>query len=110
MHGVPLLLAPPPSPLLPLSQHFFTTGEKEVRAWSIPKGACAPEAGGAIHSDFRTNFISAEVCSYTDFASLAVGKSYAAVKEAGKMRSEGKTYVVADGDIIKFLIGQGSKK
>ena len=50
------------------------------------------------------------MCSYTDFASLAVGKSYAAVKEAGKMRSEGKTYVVADGDIIKFLIGQGSKK
>jgi len=89
--------------------HFFTCGEKEVRAWTVPRGTCAPEAGGAIHGDFTTLFISADVCSYADFAEHAVGKSFAEVKAAGKMRSEGRGYVVNDGDIIHFKIGQKSK-
>ena len=89
--------------------HFFTCGEKEVRAWTVPKGACAPEAGGAIHGDFTDLFISADVCSYADFAALSTSKSFADVKAAGKMRSEGRNYVVQDGDIIHFKIGQKSK-
>ena len=89
--------------------HFFTCGEKEVRAWTVPRGTCAPEAGGAIHGDFTSLFISADVCSYADFAAHANGKSFADVKAAGKMRSEGRSYVVNDGDIIHFKIGQKGK-
>ena len=90
--------------------HFFTCGEKEVRAWTVPKGACAPAAGSAIHGDFETLFISADVCSYEDFATHSSGgKSFAEVKAAGKYRSEGRNYVVQDGDIIHFKIGQKSK-
>ena len=89
--------------------HFFTCGEKEVRAWTVPHGTCAPEAGGAIHGDFTTLFISADVCSYEDFKALSSGKSFADVRAAGKMRGEGRSYVVCDGDIIHFKIGQKSK-
>lgn len=80
-------------------QTYFTAGEKEVRAWTVPVGATAPQAAGVIHTDFEKGFIRAEVMKYNDFVDL---KSEAAVKEAGKMRVEGKTYVVEDGDIMHF--------
>ncbi len=78
---------------------YFTAGEKEVRAWTVRRGAKAPEAAGVIHSDFEKGFIRAEVIKYQDFISLG---SEAKVKEAGKMAVEGKEYVVADGDIMHF--------
>lgn len=78
---------------------YFTAGEKEVRAWTIVEGTKAPQAAGVIHTDFETGFIRAEVISYNDFVSLG---SEAAVKEAGKMRIEGKEYVLADGDVMHF--------
>jgi len=80
-------------------QTYFTVGPKEARAWTIRKGAKGPEAAGAIHTDFEKGFIRAEVMSYQDYVDL---KSEQAVKEAGKYRSEGKEYVVQDGDIILF--------
>jgi GTP-binding protein YchF len=80
-------------------QTYFTVGPKEARAWTIRKGAKGPEAAGAIHTDFEKGFIRAEVMSYEDFVTY---KSEQAVKEAGKYRSEGKEYVVQDGDIILF--------
>lgn len=76
---------------------FFTVGGKENRAWSIPRGAAAPVAAGTIHSDLERGFIRAEVIAYSD---LIQYKSEAACKEAGKMRVEGKTYIVQDGDIL----------
>lgn len=79
---------------------FFTTGEDETRAWTITKGATAPEAGAAIHSDFRDKFIRAEVVSTTDLLSAG---SLARAREEGKLRTEGKEYVVKDGDVIEFL-------
>ncbi len=79
---------------------YLTTGVKETRAWTITKGTKAPQAAGKIHSDFERGFIRAEVVSYDDFTAAG---SYAAVREAGKMRLEGKEYVVKDGDIIEFL-------
>ncbi|MEO5373131.1 MAG: redox-regulated ATPase YchF [Alphaproteobacteria bacterium] len=79
---------------------FFTVGPKEARAWTIPVGAKAPEAAGAIHSDFEKGFIRAETIAYADF--VACGGEQAA-KETGKMRSEGKEYVVQDGDVMHFL-------
>lgn len=78
---------------------FFTAGEKEVRAWTIRKGWKAPQAAGVIHSDFERGFIRAETYSCDDLFAL---KSENAVKEAGKLRSEGKEYVVKDGDIMLF--------
>lgn len=78
---------------------YFTAGVKEVHAWTIRKGAAAPEAAAAIHTDFEKGFIRAEVISYDDM--LAYGSELKA-KEAGKMRSEGKEYIVKDGDIIVF--------
>ena len=78
---------------------FFTAGEKEVRAWTYPKGAKAPQAAGVIHSDFEKGFIRAEVISYEGYVALG---SEQACKEAGKMRIEGKEYVVQDGDIMHF--------
>lgn len=78
-------------------QSFFTVGEDEVRAWSIPVGATAPEAAGVIHSDLQKGFIRAEVMKYDDL--IAAG-SEAALKAAGKLRLEGKDYVVQDGDIV----------
>ena len=81
-------------------QSYFTAGEKEVRAWTIRKGAMGPEAAGVIHTDFEKGFIRAQVYSVAD---LEQYKSEAGIKAAGKMRVEGKEYVVADGDIMHFL-------
>lgn len=78
---------------------YFTAGVKEVRAWTIPVGATAPQAAGVIHTDFEKGFIRAEVISYDDY--IAYG-SEAKVKEAGKMRVEGKDYIVQDGDVMHF--------
>jgi ribosome-binding ATPase YchF (GTP1/OBG family) len=78
---------------------FFTAGPKEARAWTVEKGARAPEAAGVIHSDFERGFIRAETIAYDDF--IACGGETGA-KEAGKMRSEGKEYVVQDGDVLLF--------
>lgn len=81
---------------------FFTTGVDETRAWTIQAGSTAPEAGAAIHNDFLEKFIRAEVVATSDL--LAAG-SYAAAREAAKVRTEGKEYVVKDGDVIVFLHG-----
>lgn len=81
-------------------QTYFTAGEKEVRAWTIHKGDKAPKAAGVIHSDFERGFIRAEVMGYDDFVHY---KSEAACRSAGKLRSEGKEYIVRDGDIMHFL-------
>jgi GTP-binding protein YchF len=78
---------------------YFTAGEKEVRAWTISQGFTAPQAAGVIHTDFEKGFIRAEVISYTDYDNYT---SEAKVKEAGKMRVEGKDYVVHDGDVMHF--------
>jgi GTP-binding protein YchF len=78
---------------------YFTAGEKEVRAWTVRKGAKAPEAAGVIHTDFEKGFIRAEVIHYEDFIRYG---SESAVKEAGKMNVEGKEYVVQDGDVMHF--------
>lgn len=78
---------------------FLTAGEKEVRAWTINRGAKAPEAAGKIHSDFEKGFIKAEVCTFEDIVECG---GYVKAKEKGKVRSEGKEYVVKDGDVILF--------
>ncbi|WP_193161350.1 redox-regulated ATPase YchF [Microbulbifer hainanensis] len=78
---------------------YFTAGVKEVRAWTIPLGATAPQAAGKIHTDFEKGFIRAEVVSYADFVA---NNGEAGAKDAGKWRLEGKDYVVADGDVIHF--------
>ncbi|MFN0160857.1 MAG: redox-regulated ATPase YchF [Burkholderiales bacterium] len=80
-------------------QTYFTAGEKEVRAWTVPVGATAPQAAGVIHTDFEKGFIRAEVIAYDDY--VALGGEHAA-KEKGKMRLEGKEYVVHDGDVMHF--------
>lgn len=80
-------------------QTFFTAGPKEARAWTMRKNAKAPEAAGCIHSDFERGFIKAEVIAFSDFVNCG-GETKA--KETGKMRQEGKEYVVADGDVILF--------
>ena len=80
-------------------QSYFTAGVKEVRAWTIPVGATAPQAAGVIHSDFERGFIRAEVIAYQDFVTFG---SETKVKEAGKMRVEGKEYIVKDGDVMHF--------
>ncbi|MEL7343487.1 MAG: redox-regulated ATPase YchF [Pseudomonadota bacterium] len=79
---------------------YFTAGPKEARAWTIHQGASAPQAAGVIHGDFEKGFIRAETIAYDDYVSLG-GEQPA--KEAGKMRAEGKTYVVKDGDVLHFL-------
>ena len=78
---------------------YFTAGEKEVRAWTVAKGATAPQAAGVIHTDFEHGFIRAEVIAYADFVAL---KGEQGAKEAGRMRLEGKDYVVRDGDVMHF--------
>jgi GTP-binding protein YchF len=78
---------------------YFTAGEKEVRAWTVPKGSKAPQAAGVIHTDFERGFIRAETYHCEDLFTL---KSESAVKDAGKYRSEGKEYLVKDGDIMLF--------
>jgi hypothetical protein len=80
-------------------QTYFTAGPKEVRAWTIHRGDTAPEAAGVIHTDFEKGFIRAEVISYADYVAL---KGEQGAKEAGKMRLEGKDYVVQDGDVVHF--------
>lgn len=80
-------------------QTYFTAGPKEARAWTFPKGAKAPQCAGIIHTDFERGFIKAEVISYQDYISFQGEK---AAKEAGKVRLEGKEYVVQDGDVILF--------
>ena len=81
-------------------QTYFTAGVKEVRAWTIHKGDTAPQAAGVIHTDFERGFIRAQVIAFDDYIALG---GEAKAKEAGKMRAEGKEYVVADGDVINFL-------
>jgi len=78
---------------------YFTAGPKESRAWTIPKGTKAPQAAGVIHTDFERGFIRAETASYETYAELGSEK---AIKDAGKMRQEGKDYVVKDGDVMLF--------
>jgi GTP-binding protein YchF len=80
-------------------QSYFTAGPKEVRAWTIPIGAKAPQAAGVIHSDFERGFIKAEVVSYEDYVSLGGEKG---AREVGRLRLEGKDYVVEDGDVMHF--------
>ena len=79
---------------------FFTVGPKEARAWTVHNGATAPEAAGVIHSDFQKGFIRAETVAYDDFVTLG---GEARAREAGKLRAEGKAYVVKDGDVMHFL-------
>ena len=80
-------------------QSYLTAGKKETRAWTIPQGATAPEAAGVIHTDFQRGFIAATICSYDDLVRLGSEK---AVREAGLMRTEGKDYVMKDGDVVEF--------
>ncbi|MFO8023724.1 redox-regulated ATPase YchF [Thiohalophilus sp.] len=80
-------------------QTYFTAGEKEVRAWTVPIGATAPQAAGVIHTDFQKGFIRAEVTSYEDFVKY---NGEAGAKEAGRLRLEGKEYIVQDGDVMHF--------
>jgi hypothetical protein len=78
---------------------FLTAGPKEVRAWTINEGTKAPQAAGKIHSDFEKGFIRAEVVAYND---LMESKTYAVAKERGLVRSEGKEYIMKDGDVVLF--------
>ncbi len=80
-------------------QTYFTAGPKEVRAWTVTKGATAPQAAGVIHTDFEKGFIRAETIAFDDYVAH---KGEAGAKEAGKMRLEGKEYVVKDGDVMHF--------
>ena len=80
-------------------QSYFTAGEKEVRAWTVPIGAKAPQAAGVIHTDFERGFIKAEVISFDDYVKFGGEKG---AREAGRMRLEGKEYVMADGDVVHF--------
>ena len=77
---------------------YLTTGEKETRAWTIPEGSKAPQAAGVIHTDFERGFIAAEVIHYDDLVELGSAKA----REAGKLRIEGKEYVMKDGDVVEF--------
>jgi len=80
-------------------QTYFTAGPKEVRAWTVPVGATAPQAAGVIHTDFERGFIRAEVVTYDDYVAC---RGEQGAKEAGKLRVEGKDYVVRDGDVVHF--------
>ncbi len=80
-------------------QTFFTSGPEESRAWTITKNSTAPKAAGEIHTDFQKGFIRAETISYEDFIK---NNGWTKCKEAGKMRLEGKDYIVKDGDILNF--------
>jgi ribosome-binding ATPase YchF (GTP1/OBG family) len=81
-------------------QTYFTAGVKEVRAWTIHIGDTAPQAAGVIHGDFERGFIRAQTIAFDDFISL---KGEQGAKDAGKMRAEGKEYIVKDGDVLNFL-------
>src|SRR5664279_3871469 len=86
-------------------QTFLTAGPKESRAWTIAAGATAPQAAGVIHSDFERGFIKAEIVSYED---LVAAGSMAEAKSRGKVRMEGKDYMMADGDVVEFRFGKTS--
>ena len=79
---------------------FFTSGPKEAHAWTVKKGALAPNAAGVIHTDFEKGFIRAEVISYADYVAH---HGEVGAREAGRLRSEGKNYVMQDGDVVHFL-------
>ncbi len=81
---------------------YFTTGEKETRAWTVPIGSLGPKAAAAIHTDFEKKYIRAQVVTFAD---LVAASSIAKARETGKLRTEGKEYVVQDGDVIEFLVG-----
>ena len=81
--------------------NYFTTGEDETRAWTIKQNSTAPQAGAAIHSDFEEKFIRSEVINWQD---LLESGSYAKAREKGLVRTEGKEYIVQDGDVIEFRI------
>jgi ribosome-binding ATPase YchF (GTP1/OBG family) len=81
-------------------QTYFTAGVKEVRAWTIKRGFTAPQAAGVIHTDFERGFIRAQTIAFDDYIQY---KGEQGAKEAGKMRAEGKEYVVHDGDVMNFL-------
>jgi hypothetical protein len=81
-------------------QTYFTAGPKEVRAWTVAIGATGPQAAGVIHTDFERGFIRAQTIAYEDFVTF---KGEQGAKDAGKMRAEGKEYVVKDGDVMNFL-------
>ena len=80
-------------------QTYFTAGEKEVRAWTIKKGFTAPQAAGVIHTDFEKGFIRAETIGYDDYIAF---KGEAGAKQVGKLRLEGKDYIVKEGDVLHF--------
>jgi ribosome-binding ATPase YchF (GTP1/OBG family) len=80
-------------------QTYFTAGPKEVRAWTIRSGATAPQAAGVIHTDFEHGFIRAEVIGFADYIA---GKGEAGARDAGKLRLEGKEYIVREGDVMHF--------
>ena len=80
-------------------QSYLTAGEKETRAWTIPKGATAPEAAGVIHTDFEKGFIAAQIVDYDD---LVTAGSEQAAKSAGKIRTEGKDYIMKPNDVVEF--------
>ena len=80
---------------------YFTTGEKETRAWTVPIGSTGPKAAAAIHTDFEKKYIRAQVVAFEDFVNAG---SLVKAKESGKLRAEGKEYIVKDGDVIEFLI------
>jgi hypothetical protein len=81
---------------------FFTAGPKEARAWTVTKGARAPQAAGVIHTDFEKGFIRAETIAYEDYVALG---GEAGARDAGRMRLEGRDYVVRDGDVMHFRFG-----
>jgi ribosome-binding ATPase YchF (GTP1/OBG family) len=81
-------------------QTYFTAGVKEVRAWTVPIGATGPQAAGVIHTDFERGFIRAQTIAFNDFIQY---KGEQGAKDAGKMRAEGKDYIVKDGDVLNFL-------
>jgi obg-like ATPase 1 len=85
---------------------YFTTGPMETRSWSIPRGATGPEAAGVIHSDFEKNYVAAEVITYSD---MTEHKDEEALKKLGKVKTQGKNYIVQDGDIIVFKTGVAKK-
>ena len=80
-------------------QSFFTAGEKEVRAWTVPVGATAPQGAGVIHTDFERGFIAAETVAFADYVECG---GEAGAREAARMRREGRDYIVRDGDVILF--------
>jgi ribosome-binding ATPase YchF (GTP1/OBG family) len=79
---------------------YFTTGEKETRAWTIKEGSTGPEAGAAIHTDFKDKYIRAQVVSFKD---MVESGSRAEARDQGRLRTEGKEYIVQDGDVIEFM-------